>query len=751
VFVVKSCRGLPNEYEWTYLRKDQTRVPVWLSVTALKNAKGEFTGFLGMAVDISARKKAEAELVEARGTAEAALHEVESQKAAMDLHAIVSATDLAGRILYANDNFCAISGFAREELIGKNHRIFNSGHHPASFCNEMWHTIARGKTWTGEVCNKAKDGSHYWVMATVVPFRDARGNVERYIAIRTDITDRKRREEEEIRLREAAEAATQAKSSFLATMSHEIRTPMNAVLGFTNLLLDTPLNDTQREYVQIIQNSGQNLLTVINDILDYSKIEAGKIDLESIPYDLELAAAESMELLAGRAEEKHVALALDYSVDAPRQVVGDPGRIRQVILNLVGNAIKFTGEGHVLVTVSPVAALAHRPEQSGVRVAITDTGIGIPKDKQAGLFNKFTQADSSTSRKYGGTGLGLAICKQLIELMDGQIGIESDPGKGSTFWFALPAAADESRLPATNEGNAPWKAARILIVDDIGVNRRVLECQLKNWGVESESVADANRALSTLRAAAAGGRPFHIALLDHFMPGMDGERLGTLIRSEPGLETLSLVMITSSAQRGESIRFLDAGFSAYVTKPLVRLSVLPRALDLAWADHEARSGGRRSADTGSTRGAPVVVSNPRPTTPVREAAERRVLVAEDTVVNQKLAKHLLERMGCRVDLAANGLEAVQMSAQFEYDLVLMDCHMPEMDGFEATRAIRRRESDGGGRARLPIVALTASAMKEDRDECLESGMDDVITKPFRPPEIEQALSRHCKDRRVLEP
>ena len=887
VLVIKSSRGLPNEHEWTYIRKDGTRVPVWLSVTALRDEAGRLTGYLGMAIDIAARKQgeeklqmseafnrsildsvsaeiavldregniiavneswrrfalengtepgkpvphtdigtnylaccrtdvdratrsdaglaregiqavkdgksshftfeypchsprekrwfslsvtplgsdvqgvvishtnvtqrkqAEAELIKARETAEQALHEVGFQKSALDQHAIVSVTDLAGRILYANDRFCAISGYSREELLGQNHRIVNSAHHPAPFWKEMWHTIARGDTWAGEICNRTKAGSVYWVKATIVPFRDARGNVEQYVAIRTDITEQKKREEELIVLREAAEAATQAKSSFLATMSHEIRTPMNGVLGFTNLLLDSALTTEQREYVHIIQNSGQNLMTVINDILDYSKVEAGKLDLETIPYDLEQGAAECLELLASRAAEKHLELALDYASDAPRQLIGDPGRVRQVLLNLIGNALKFTSTGHVLVSVTRVTSLAHQPDQTGVRVAVTDTGIGIPKDKQAALFNKFSQADSSTTRKFGGTGLGLAISKQLVELMGGQVGIESAPGAGSTFWFTLPGAKATTDTPL-DHGNAPWKAARILIVDDTEINRRVLQCQLKNWGVEHEAVADGVEALARLRAAQVEGRPFQIALLDHFMPEMDGEELGSAIRREPGLNKLSLVMITSSAQRGESARYLEAGFSAYVTKPLARMAALGKALDLAWADHATRCGGKQ---TGTVR-------NTAPSAPMEMPAtaratgiattEHRVLVVEDTVVNQTLAKHLLSRLGCRVDLAANGLEAVQMTGQFDYDLVLMDCHMPEMDGFEATRAIRRREGERGKSAHLPIVALTAGAMQEERAECMDAGMDDFVTKPFTPHDLEQALARWSKGRRRLE-
>ena len=490
-------------------------------------------------------------------------------------------------------------------------------------------------------------------------------------------------------------------------------------------------------------------MTVINDILDYSKVEAGKLDLETIPYDLEQGAAECLELLASRAAEKHLALALDYASDAPRQLIGDPGRVRQVLLNLIGNALKFTSAGHVLVSVTRVAALAHQPDQAGVRVAVTDTGIGIPKDKQAALFNKFSQADSSTTRKFGGTGLGLAISRQLIELMGGQVGIESTPGAGSTFWFTLPGAKATTDAPP-DHGQARWKAARILIADDTDINRRVLQCQLKNWGMEPEVVADGAEALARLRAAQVEGRPFQIALLDHFMPEMDGEELGAAIRREPGLNELSLVMITSSAQRGESTRYLEAGFSAYVTKPLVRMAALSNALDLAWADHETRCGGKL----------PGPVRNAMPSAPMKMPAtartagiattEHRVLVVEDTVVNQTLAKHLLSRLGCRVDLAANGLEAVQMTGQFDYDLVLMDCHMPEMDGFEATRAIRRRESERGKSARLPIVALTAGAMPEERAECMEAGMDGFVTKPFTPHDLEQALARWSNGRRRIE-
>ena len=567
--------------------------------------------------------------------------------------------------------------------------------------------------------------------------------IERTRQLEAEVAERRAREAELQAARSAAEAASRAKTEFLANMSHEIRTPMNGVLGFTHLLLDTQLDAEQREHVQVIRQSGETLLTVINDILDFSKVEAGKLAVENVPFILRHAAEQVVELLAPQAEQKGIELVLHVSGDVPETFTGDAGRVRQVLLNLVGNAIKFTRKGHVLVEIDVLRAL-HVEGQDEARCTITDTGIGIPQEKQSLLFQQFTQADTSTTREFGGTGLGLAISRRLVELMGGKVGFSSEPGIGSKFWFTLPAPTGaDAAPPAPHEPSVPEVAdMRVLIVDDLNVNRMLLCRQLAAWGITHEAVESGERALDALKRAQREGKPFDVALLDFLMPEMDGFELGQRIKGDPLLTRTSLVMLTSGSQRSAADAFLLAGFSVFLCKPVVRPSELFDALIKAWNAHPDHVHAEIPPPHAkpATNGEAEVAAHAAPAPIAKSAARFKVLIAEDNTVNQRLVKRMLENMGAAVDVAADGREAVLCAQRTDYDVVLMDCFMPEMDGYEATAEIRRQHAERGAR-RVPIIALTANALPSDREKCLAAGMDDYLSKPVRKEDIQAALAR----------
>ncbi|TXH89273.1 MAG: response regulator [Rhodoferax sp.] len=684
--------------------------PVWLDteMQPIVDATGAVTGFMVIASDITLQKHAQLEK-------EMALREASTLLSTFEHHAIVSITDRQGTITQVNDAFCAISGYSSEELLGANHRIVNSGTHPPAFWEAMWADLTSGKAWRGDVCNRAKDGRLYWVDSIITPFIGDDGLVERYVSIRNEITHRYEQAQALQNALERAEQASLAKGQFLANMSHEIRTPMNAIIGMLRLLHHTELTPQQLDYADKSQNAAQSLLGLINDILDFSKIEAGKMTLDPQPLRIEQLLRDLGVILSVNVHNKDVDLLYDVDPALPDRVLCDGMRLQQVLLNLGGNAIKFTAQGQVVVAVRVVT---QDTDTVRLEFAVTDSGIGIAPENQAHIFSGFSQAEASTTRKFGGTGLGLAISRRMVELMGGTLALDSRPGQGSTFSFVLDFPLVGGETPTLE----PSKPLHALVVDDNPVARDLLARMVRSCGWPVQTASSGAEALQLLQDPQAR---FEVVYTDCAMPGMDGWELATRLHafcSESGAHFPSVVMVSTQgreqlAQRSSAEQAL---LQAYLVKP-VTASML------------------REATLEPQRGGAALRSSVRGPSSARRLRGMRLLVVEDNLINQQVAEELLASEGALVALAANGLLGVEAvaAAQPQFDAVLMDVQMPVMDGYTATRTIR----SSLGLDRLPIIAMTANALESDRQECLQAGMSEHVGKPFDLDQLVNTLLR----------
>ena len=723
--VFKASRGIEDIYELTYFRKDGTRFPAVVSVTALRDAQDAIIGYLLIGTDNTARKQVEAD----QKQLDQRLRDQQFYTRSLiesNIDALMT-TNPAGIITDVNKQMEALTGCTRDELIGspfKNH--FTD---PELAETGIKLVLSEKKVTNYELTARARHGKETVVSYNATTFYDRDRKLQGVFAAARDVTERKRLDqvlqEKNVELesaRSAAEKANLAKSDFLARMSHEIRTPMNAIIGMADLLWETPLASEQREYVRIFRKAGSQLLDLINDILDLSKVESGHLVLESIDFDLGEVLDKTLEMMAIRAHEKGLELALRIAPEIPTALVGDPARLRQVLINLIGNAVKFTEQGEVIVRVErdPEDAAA-----GALRFAVCDTGIGVPEAKRELIFAPYSQVDTSTTRKFGGSGLGLAISREVVELMQGRIWVESSIGTGSTFYFTARFAVGSKPPLRVPSGLMDLKDVKTLVIDDNTTNRLILREMLSRWGATVTEAEGGEQGLTELLRAQEAAVPYALVLLDCRMPVVDGFQVAEQIHRHPAMAGTTILMLTSDNRAGDFARSRDLGVAAHLVKPVKR----PELLE---AIQQARAG----------------AALPEPAAPggvLEDALGLRILLAEDSLDNVLLIQSYLKPSGCTVDLARDGKVALQMCIAGAYDIVLMDVQMPVMDGYSAARRIRQWEAESRARP-VPILALTAHALPEEVQKSLDAGCTAHLTKPIRKATLLRAIEKHTMGR-----
>ena len=702
-------QGIVRGFESQIYRKDKSIIWISENARAVLNPEGQIAYFEGMVEDITDRKRLEAQLHESESKLSALINNIEDA---------IWSVDENLKLLTFNSSFVqtAAQAFAQPPALGD--CIIDLNHESDREASRVYYQRAlAGERFVVEMSLLMPDGLRYYE-TSYQPIR-AHGRVTGVAAFAKDITEHHNALHQLQVSKVAAESANRMKSEFLANMSHEIRTPMNGVIGMTDLLLTTVLSHEQREFANTVRLSAESLLTVINDILDFSKIEAGRLELETISFNLRDTIDNALDLLAAEAHNKGLELAAFIRPDVPVKLLGDPVRLRQVINNLIGNAVKFTAHGEVVLTVS---RLSEEDGRIALRFEVRDTGIGIEQEAQGRLFEAFTQADGSTTRKFGGTGLGLAISRQLVTMMNGEIKVESTIGEGSTFSFFALFGQESADTPPPRQDLVGLK---VLVVDDNATNREILTHYADAWEMRSACVVDGFQALEILRREQQAGEPFDLAILDMQMPVMDGFMLAEAIKQDPGIATVHLVLLTSLGNNLDAEEMKKVGIEACVLKP-VKQSRLFERLAQVMATHPTR----RAAKTATGR---VLLSPP----PEDDRPRVRILLAEDNRINQMVALGLLQNIGHTATIATNGKEAIEALARQPYDIILMDCQMPIMDGYEATRRIRALTTPHQPR----IIAMTANAMRGEAEKCLECGMDDYMSKPVRLEALRQMITR----------